>query len=169
MVGSISGANNLINMISFSYQQSTTQQSPADSQELQGAGTPPPPPPIQSNNSKDDPLGVFNIVDSDSDNSISETEHNILSEGILEITGSELNNNFLDFDSDGDGVLNGSELRSVLDEAGFEPPPPPPQQVIAAYEAQSGENSTYNLDGESLLVQLLEYLETRSVDFDITA
>ncbi len=160
MVGSIGGSGNLINMISLSYQQSAT-----GPQEMQGAGAPPPP--MNSNPPKEDPLGVFSIVDSDSDNTISETEYNILSEGILEVTGSELSSNFLDFDSDGDGVLNGSELRSVLDDAGFAPPPPPPQQVIAAYEAQNGEDSSYKMDDENLLIQLLEYLETRSDDFDL--
>ncbi len=76
---------------------------------------------------------------------------------------------------DGDGKLNGSELRSVLDEAGFAPPklkpppPPPPQQVIAAYEEQSVEESGYQASDETMLAQLLEYLETRSGDLDITA
>ncbi|MCP3876615.1 MAG: hypothetical protein GY699_26200 [Desulfobacteraceae bacterium] len=166
MVSNISSTSNLINMISFSYQQSAT-----GSQGQQGAGgiggQPPPPPPTGAGNSSVDPLGVFDTVDSDSDGSISESEYNTLNEGILKVTGSVLASSFLDFDTDGDGKLNGSELRSVLDEAGFAPPPPP-QQVISAYEAQNGEDSTYQLDDETLLAQLLEYLESRSGDLDVT-
>ncbi|MCP3940366.1 MAG: hypothetical protein GY710_02655 [Desulfobacteraceae bacterium] len=164
MVGSIGNTNNLINMISSSYRQSTM-----GSTDAQGVGAPPPPPsPTNSNASFQDPLGVFSVVDSDSDDAISESEYNTLTEGILEVTGSELTSSFVDFDADGDGQLNGSELRSVLDEAGFAPPPPP-QQVIAAYEAQSGEDSGYRVGDETSLVQLLEYLETRSGDLDIRA
>ncbi|MFH2057900.1 MAG: hypothetical protein ABIJ59_03255 [Pseudomonadota bacterium] len=165
MVGNIGSTSNLISMISYSYQQSTI-----GSQGAQGiAPPPPPPPPGNSSGPSEDPLGVFNIVDSDSDNSISESEYNTLTQGILEVTGSQLNSSFLDFDTDGDGKLSGSELRSVLDEAGFAPPPPPPQQVIAAYEAQNGEDTNYQPADETLLAQLLEYLETRASDFDITA
>lgn len=161
MVGSIGSTSNLISMISLSYQQSG-----AGSQGIQGVGGSPPP--GSSTGSPEDPLGVFNTVDSDSDNSISESEYNTLTEGILEVTGSQLSSSFLDFDSDEDGRLNGSELRSVLDEAGFAPPPPP-QQVIEAYEIQSGEDATFQADDETLITQLLEYLETRSGDLDITA
>lgn len=165
MVGSIGSTSNLISMISSSYQQSGIA-----SQGMKGVGGPPPPPPPgTSSGVSEDPLGVFNMVDSDSDGSISETEYNTLTEGILEVTGSELSSSFLDFDADGDGVLNGSELRAVLDEAGFAPPPPPPQQVISAYEAQSGEDTTFQMDDEDMLAQLLAYLETRAGDLDITA
>jgi len=164
MVGSIGSTNNLISMISSSYQQSQT-----SSTGSQGVGAPPPPPPPgNSGGQSTDPLGVFSTVDSDSDSSISESEYNTLTEGILEVTGYQLTSSFVDFDADGDGQLNGSELKSVLDESGFAPPPPH-QQVIAAYEAQSGENSTYQIDGEDMMAQLLEYLATRSSDFDITA
>lgn len=163
MVGSIGSASNLISMISSSYQQSQT-----SSAGSQGVGAPPPPPPPgNSSDSSADPLGVFSTVDSDSDSSISESEYNTLTEGILEVTGNQLTSSFVDFDTDGDGQLNGSELRSVLDEAGFAPPPPP-QQVIASYETQSGEDS-YQIDDEDMMAQLLEYLATRSGDFDITA
>ena len=165
MVGSIGSTSNLISMISSSYQQSQT-----GSTASQGIGTPPPPPPPPGNSGGQsvDPLGVFSTVDSDSDSSISEDEYNTLTEGILEVTGNQLTSSFVDFDTDGDGQLNGSELKSVLDEAGFAPPPPP-QQVVAAYEAQSGEDSTYQVEDEDMMAQLLEYLETRSSDFDITA
>lgn len=166
MVGSIGGTSNLINMISLNYQQSGM-----GSQGTQGVGAPPPPPPPPGNSSSssEDPLGVFSSVDTDSDNAISESEYNILTEGILEVTGSQLSSSFLDFDTDSDGKLNGSELKSVLDEAGFAPPPPPPQQVIEAYETQGGEYSSDFNGDETLLAQLLEYLETRSGDLDITA
>ncbi len=160
MVGSVGGTSNLINMISLNYQQSGI--------DPQGVGAPPPPPPPNnSGSSSKDPLGVFDMVDIDSDNTISESEYNTLTEAILEVTGSNLNSKFLDFDADGDGKLNGAELKSVLDEAGFAPPPPP-GQVIAAYEAHNGEDSNYTVDDETLLAQLLEYLETRSGNLDIT-
>ena len=163
MVGSIGSTSNLMSMISLSYQNSAMA-----SQGPKGAGIPPPQ--GNSSGSEEDPLGVFNIVDSDSDKAISESEFNTLTQGILEVTGTELNSSFLDFDTDGDGKLNRSELRSVLDEAGFAPPPPPPQQVIAAYEAQSGEGgATFQMDDENMLKQLLEYLKMRSGDLDITA
>ncbi|MFH2093278.1 MAG: hypothetical protein ABIJ31_13025 [Pseudomonadota bacterium] len=164
MVSSIGSTSNLISMISSSYQQSGMA-----SQGMKGAGGPPPPPPPgSSTESSEDLLGVFNMVDSDSDSVISESEFNTLTQGILEVTGTELNSSFLDFDTDGDGVLNGSELRSVLDEAGFAPPPPPPQQVISAYEAQSGDTA-FQMDDQDMLAQLLAYLETRTGDLDITA
>lgn len=164
MVGSIGSTNNLISMISSSYQQSGI-----TSQGTKGIGTPPPPPPGNSSSSAKDPLGVFSIVDSDSDKAISESEFNTLTQGILEVTGTELNSSFLDFDTDGDGKLNGSELKSVLDEAGFAPPPPPPQQVVSAYEAQSGEDAAFQIEDENLLAQLLEYLKTRTGNLDVTA
>ncbi|MFH2061274.1 MAG: EF-hand domain-containing protein [Pseudomonadota bacterium] len=165
MVGSIGSTSNLISMISLSYQQSGMA-----SQGMKGAGGfPPPPPPDSSTGSSEDPLGVFATVDSNSDGAISESEFNTLTQGILEVTGTELNSSFLDFDTDGDGVLNGSELRSVMDAAGFAPPPPPPQQVISAYEAQSGEDTFLQIDDDDLLAQLLAYLETRISDLDITA
>ena len=114
----------------------------------------------------EDPLGVFATVDSDSDSTISESEYKTLTKGILEITGNEFSSSFLDFDADGDGELNRSELKSVLDKAGFAPPPP--QQVISAYETQSGEGSTYKTGDETMMAQLLDYLESRSGDLDIT-
>ena len=162
MVGSIGNTSNFISMISSSYQQSQT-----GSTASQGVSAPPPPPGNSGGHSVD-PLGVFSTVDSDSDYSISEKEYNTLTEGILEVTGSQLTSNFVDFDTDGDGQLSGSELKSVLDEAGFTPPPPP-QQVVLAYEAQSGEDSTYQVEGKDMMTQLLEYLETQSSNFDITA
>lgn len=163
MVGSIGSTSNLIYMISSSYQQSQTGSTPS-----QGVGAPPPPPPGNSGDPSVDPLGIFSTVDSNSDASISEDEYNTLTEGILEVTGNQFTSSFVDFDTDGDGLLNGSELKSVLDEAGFAPPPPP-QQVAAAYAAQNGQDATYPVEGEDMMAQLLAYLETRSSDFDITA
>jgi Ca2+-binding EF-hand superfamily protein len=120
--------------------------------------------------SSQDPLGVFSTVDSNSDGFISIDEYETLTEGIQEITGNALSRTFADFDVDGDGKLNISELRSVLDVAGFAPhPPPPPEQVAAAYEAQSGEDPIYMAENERMLAQLLEYLDSRADDFDIVA
>ncbi len=165
MVGSVGSTSNLINMISMSYQQEST-----GFQGVQGHQSPPPPPPSSgSAGSSEDPLGIFDSVDLDSDGTISESEYDILTQGITEVTGTELNTSFLNYDSDGDGFLNGAELRSVLDEAGIAPPPPPPQQVLSAYEAQSDETTDFSTTDESLLTQLLEYLENQSGEFDITA
>ena len=95
MVGSIESSNNLINMISKSFQQER-----AVFRIPEGQGGPPPPLKPGIGDPGKDPLGVFDTVDSDSDSSISESEFNTLSEGILEVTGSELNGSFLDFDLD---------------------------------------------------------------------
>jgi|GEM_PF-1477147 len=164
MVGNVGSTGNLINMISLNYQLGGK-----GSQGFFGVGAPPPPPSGGSGKATEDPLGMFNAVDSDSDSAISESEYNILTQGILEVTGSELSSNFLDFDSDGDGQLNGVELKSVLAEAGFAPPPPPSGQVISAYESQGGQMSDDPAEDENLLTQLLEYLENRSGNFDVTA
>ncbi len=162
MVGSIGSNSNLVNMISLNYQQSNMTS--------QGVGgtqpSPPPPPPGNSDTSAKDPLGVFDTVDTDAGGGISESEYEILTEGILEVTGAALSSSFIDFDMDGDGELNGSELKSVLDEAGFAPPP---QQVIAAYESQSGGNDTPQTNDPDLLALLMEYLKTGSTGLDITA
>ncbi len=167
MVGNIGSTSNLINVITSSYQQSNL---------ISQGGVPeafsmPPqgPPPGQGDMPKPDPLGVFDTVDSDDNGTISESEYSILTEGILEITGSANIQNFLTLDTDGDGQITGSELKVALDDAGFAPPPPPPQKVITAYEAQQSENDTFQTDDESLLQQLLEYLENRDNEFDIMA
>ncbi len=162
MVGSIGNTSNLVNMISLNYQQGSTA-----SQGIGGQQPPPPPPPPgNSDMSAKDPLGVFDTVDTDAGGSISESEYETLTEGILEVTGAALSSSFIDFDLDGDGELNGSELKSVLDEAGFAPPP---QQVIAAYETQSGGNDTPQTNDPDLLALLLEYLKTGTTGLDITA
>jgi len=158
MVGNVGSTSNLVNMISLSYQQNSTG--------AQGMQSPPPPPPGEGGA---DPLGAFDTVDTDTDGSISESEYDILTQGVLAVTGSELSGSFLDFDTDGDGALNASELRSVLDEAGFAPPPPPPQQVASAYENQSGDITASLPSDDALMTQLLEYIENQPGRFDITA
>ncbi len=169
MVGSIGGTSNLVNMISFSSQQSSS-----SSQGVQGGDFPPPPPQggDAAEGAGQDKLGMFNAADSDASGGVSEEEYETLSEGIFEVTGTEVSGSFSDYDLDDDGVLSGSELKSVLDDAGFAPPPPPPQMVSDAYAAQSGTDTTgSSITDEDLLSQLLEYLETRTEedDLDITA
>ncbi|MCG8549991.1 MAG: hypothetical protein MI799_06285 [Desulfobacterales bacterium] len=164
MVGSVGSSSNLVNMISTIYQQTSTTTDTQSAQTFRA-----PPPPVDATGPPEDPLGVFDTVDSDSDGSISQDEYDALSQGIMEVTGSDLSGSFDDFDTDGDGVLNGGELRSVMEEAGFAPPPPPPQQVASAYENQSGEISDGTASSEDLLSRLLEYLETGSGDLDTTA
>ncbi len=168
MVGSIGSSSNLVNMISVSYQNGAS--TSRGTQQAQGA--PPPPPPSDqgaATSSVQDPLGLFSAVDSDTDSAISSSEYDALLEGIKEVTGNELTSSFEDFDVDGDGSLNGAELRSVLDKAGFQPPPPPSGQVAAAYEAQSGQASKNSGDNQDMLAQLVDYLSSRTDDFDITA
>ncbi len=167
MVGKIGPASNLINAITLSYQQKN-QISENSVQDIFRI-PPKPPPPEHGDMPKADPLGVFDTVDSDGDGTISESEYSVLTEGILEVTGTAYTQDFLELDTDGDGKITGPELKSVLDEAGFAPPPPPPQKVIAAYEAQQSGDDIVELNDESLLQQLLEYLENRDDDFDIIA
>ena len=169
MVGSIGSSSNLLNMISASYQSGTS--ASQGTQQAQGAPPPPPPPAEQGDaaSSVQDPLGLFTAVDSDADNTISSSEYDSLLEGIKEVTGNELTSDFEDFDVDGDGALNGMELKSVLDEAGFQPPPPPSGQVASAYGAQSGEASTGSGNTQDMMAQLVDYLSSRTDDFDITA
>ena len=164
MVANVGGTNNLVSMISVAYQQSTS----AGAQGVQEGAVPPPPPPAHGAGS--DKLGMFDATDTDGSGSISESEYETLTQGILEVTGTELESDFSDYDLDGDGALNGAELKSVLDEAGFVPPPPPQGQVAAAYEAQSDEQTIPDIEDADLLSQLLEYLETQgdSDDVDIT-
>ncbi len=167
MVGKIGSISNLISVIASSYQQAN--QISEDSVQANFRSPPKPPSPGQGDMPKADPLGVFDAVDSDGDGTISESEYSVLTEGILEVTGTAYTQDFLDLDTDGDGRITGSELKSVLDDAGFAPPPPPPQKVIAAYEAQQSSDNIFQSDDESLLQQLLEYLENRDSDFDIIA
>lgn len=152
MVGSIDSTSNLVNMISMGFQQNSSGSQVFSSIEADG----------------EDPLKVFESVDSDNDGTISESEFDTLNQGISAVTGSELSS-FLDYDTDEDGVLNASELRSVMDEAGFQPPPPPPGQVISAYENQQGESVSTAPADDTLLTQLLDYLDTQAGDLDITA
>jgi Ca2+-binding EF-hand superfamily protein len=163
MVNSIGSTSNLIQVITSNFQTSSSEGIHPGNASFPLPG----PPPDSLDQSKIDPLGVFDTVDTDSDGSISEAEFNILTEGILEVTGSIYARNFLELDGDGDGQLNGVELKSVLDEAGFAPPPPPPELVMAAYEAQSLPDGTPSNDDLSLLQQLLEYLENRDSDVDL--
>lgn len=164
MLNSIGSTSNLIQVITSNF----ATESPAGTQPENRFTVPSGPPPHASDNPKIDPLGVFDTVDTDSDGSISEAEFNILTEGILEVTGSIYARNFLELDMDGDGQLNGAELKSVLDEAGFTPPPPPPERVIEAYETQSTPDYLPGSDNLSLLQQLLEYLENQDTDIDLT-
>ena len=165
MVGSIGSTNNLINMVSLAYQQSggTTAE-----QGGRVAPAPPPPPDHVSDGGGKDKLGMFDTADSDSSGGISEEEYATLTQGILEVSGTEVSDSFADYDLDEDGVLNGAELKSVLDESGFTPPPPPPRQVSEAYEAQSGNSAAISGDTDpELLAQLLAYLETGTGDDDL--
>tara|TARA_B100000614_G_scaffold205750_1_gene187689 strand:- start:552 stop:1004 length:453 start_codon:yes stop_codon:yes gene_type:complete len=137
----------------------------SNSQGVQGGNTFPPPSMEGRGNADGDKLGMFDAADTDGSGGISEDEYETLTAGISEIAGSEFSSSFSDYDLDEDGELSGAELKTVLDDTGFEPPPPPPQQVADAYTAQNG--IIGGSDGEDLLSQLLDYLETDTSDEDI--
>lgn len=126
---------------------------------------------MQSGMKKPPPEGenVFQITDSDSSGSVSQTELATLVEGIEEITGNtiDVEEALSSFDTNQDGELSGEELLEMMKGYGFSPPqmaggeetdssmrppPPPPSsdQVFAAY----GQNS-----GTDQLTQLLELLQ----------
>ncbi len=151
-------AGNLNDMFSFSDQEGET-----DLQGTQGAGAPPPPSSDSSEEFAPDPLGIFSAVDSDADAGISESEYDNLTQGILEVTGNEVESSFLDFDTDGDNLLSSSELVSVFDEAGFAPPPPPK----GGMEAEGGDLGEHQAGGADMMVQLLGYLQPEAGDLDI--
>lgn len=153
MVGSIGSSSNLYTMISVAYQQGGGG--------FQGGIAPEAP-----GGKGQDKLGMFDAADIDGNGGISLEEYAVLTTGITEVTGSEFSGEFSDYDQDEDGILNGTELKSVLDDAGFTPPPPPPRQVSEAYAAQGGTWGSGSED-QDLLAQLLEYLETRSYDDDL--
>jgi EF hand len=175
MVGSIGGTSNLIQILSANIQQKNAGTRPS-----QGAGKPPPPrgsgtnrrlqqPPggsfSQAGPVNKDPLGVFSAVDQNSDGTVSQSEYLALKEGIANVTGNEVTGSFDDYDTNGNGTLNGAELKTVLDQAGFTPPPAPPSQAIGAYETQKRESPPNG----SQLQQLVDYLQTQSIDLDVQA
>ncbi len=155
MVSPINSTSNLVQMVSLTY---------GNTDPTQGQKPAPPSGPGGPQGPGPDPLGVFDTVDKNKDGSISQSEYEVLTEGILEVTGSQVARSFTDFDQDEDGMLNGLELKSVLDESGFGPPP---SQVISAYEANSGSGKTGSDQDPNLLAQLLEYLEKRTGNLDI--
>lgn len=71
--------------------------------------------------------GLLNDMDSDSSGGISQSEFEILAEGITAVTGAEVNAEeaLTTFDTDGDGELNGEELFQAMTANGVQPPPPP--------------------------------------------
>lgn len=162
MISGISGNSNLYRMVASAGSQAG----------ITGAGQNP-----------QDPMHVFSTVDQDGSNAISESEYTVLAEAVQQVTGSELNSSFSDYDADGAGELSAAELKLVLEEAGFKPPPPPPPspgQVAAAYGAQSqiSENSpdaeTQNASGNSsygpdVLAQVLDTIRNQSGSLDILA
>ena len=164
MISGISGNSNLYKMIASAGSQAG----------ITGTGQSP-----------QDPLNVFDTVDQNGSNAISESEYSLLAEAVQEVTGTELNSSFSDFDQDGDGELSAAELKLVLEEAGFEPPPPPPpppEQVAAAYRAQTEASDTAQTDaaaqgadasgsgfGPDVLSQVMDYIQNQSGNIDLLA
>lgn len=168
MVSSMSSSANLIQVITSSYSQNNmrAQGSQPQNTTAQGAQEAKGPPPPSKQGSGPDPLGVFDMVDADGNGAISELEYSILTEGIAEVTGTSVAKDFLELDSDGDGLVTGSELRTVLDQAGFAPPP---EQVAQAYQQQQPSEMIFQTDDQSMIEQLLAYIQDRGDDFNITA
>jgi len=166
MISGISGNSNLYNMIAASGSQSGITGTDQNSQ---------------------DPMNVFDTVDQDDSNTISEAEFSVLAEAVQQVTGSELNSSFSEYDEDGDGELSAAELKLMMEAAGFKPPPPPPpsaEEVTAAYDAQSlmgntglEQTQTDNQNqaqtaqgyGPEVLAQVLDYIENQSGTLDAIA
>lgn len=105
----------------------------------------------------EDPLGVYETVDTDDDGIVSEDEFDTLSEGILEVTGTSLTSGFSDFDLDEDSGLSGEELQAVLDEAGLTPPE----------KSEDGDPGCPPADEDNPMIELLGYYESTTEDIVI--
>ncbi len=126
-----------------------------------------------------DPLGIFKKTNSDGSGGVSQAELKNLADVMKEKTGKTIdvsNDSFKTYDSNNDGSLSGDELKSVLDNNGFEPPqgmqrmgappPPPPQQVADSYEANSAGSGQQTVS--ELLSTLKALLEKLTADSDST-
>lgn len=115
------------------------------------------------------PSGLFSRVDSDHSGGVSQSELQKLSDAIADKTGKTIDTGdegFKGYDSDGNGSLNGEELRTVLDKSGFGPqrdlqgmaPPPPPRQAAVSY-ADNQSDSEKNILA-SLVTRMQDLLDT---------
>lgn len=126
---------------------------------MQSTGMKRPPPPQGED--------AFQLTDSDTNGSVSQTELTTLVEGIEEVTGSIIGveEALSNFDANQDGELSGEELLEMMKGYGFSPPemgPPPPssEQALAAY----GQNS-----GNDQMAQLLDLLQNGESEDEYTS
>ena len=114
--------------------------------------TPPPPPPMAKG-------GLFNDFDTDSSGGISQSEFEILAQGISKFTGKAINAEEVlsKYDVDGNKELSGEELFQAMSANGVRPPPPPSlfevKRGMAVYEINS-QDSTYQ--------KLVRYISSES-------
>jgi Ca2+-binding EF-hand superfamily protein len=119
-------------------------------------------------------FGFFNQVDTDASGGISETELTTLAANISDQTGQtlDISDAISTYDSDGDGELSDTELKSFMGASGVKPPPPPPptmgmnrtsgdEEEISATAAESI-ISSYDTDSDGVLnsSELQTYLDS---------
>ena len=71
--------------------------------------------------------GLFEDMDTDASGGLSQSEFDVLAQGISKVTGStvDVQKTFGTYDANADGSFNGQELRKAMTGLGVEPPPPP--------------------------------------------
>ncbi len=113
--------------------------------------------------------GFFNEVDADGSGGISEEELTALASNISEQTGQTLDTSeaLTNYDSNEDGELNDTELKSFMDASGIKPPPPPQSAGISgtgSEEESTAESilSSYDTDSDGALSisELQSYLDS---------
>jgi len=110
-------------------------------QAMSANGVRPPPPPMTKG-------GLFNSLDTDSSGGISQSELEVLAQGISKFTGKEISAEEVlsTYDVDKNKELSGEELFQAMSGSGVTPPPPPSfyevKRGMAVYEMNS-QDSTY--------------------------
>lgn len=114
--------------------------------------------------------GLFSRIDSNSDNSVDETELSSFLEDISTISGQSFNIDEVlsTYDTDGDGSLNKDELQSFMKE-NVQPPPPPPKmehkEDIFSKADSNGDGSIDETEFEEFTTKLSE-MTGKSIDSD---
>jgi Ca2+-binding EF-hand superfamily protein len=117
----------------------------------------------QSTQQKQGPPDLFNALDGDNSGGIDQSELDTWAKAMSDATGHTIdtNNAISTCDTDGDGVLNSTELKSFLDSTGIKPPaggPPPGPSPSGSHIASSDTNTSadsiisgYDTDGDGVL------------------
>lgn len=118
------------------------------------------------------PKDLFSRTDSDRSGGVSQAELEKLSDKIQEKTGTTIDAGdeaLNSYDSDGNGLLSGEELKTVLDNSGFgpsrgmqgmAPPPPSLQQATDSYNSNNSDSGQNALS--ALVTKLQALLDTLS-------